>query len=224
MQCLSSQKFSPRCIDGGKEKALIEFLESCTKDDFTKESSTTYPYLPRQRLGCDLKVKEKENVPFLWIEIKDNVTLLPIGVSKIIYDMDKLVFLDIARLMVGVNNETDYRVIVASVDKKLVSDYYCLDPNQVIEETFSAEDILPVSYNRKQFVEIRLDARLKINYIEFDSYYLMVGRIIGGWVSISIYKNLEDKRMEGECQRILFFEPHISKKKKNFFQKYFPSS
>ncbi len=206
-----------------KENQLKEIIENAVTNDFTKDTKSKYPYLTNKNMSCDLKLRERAGGAISWVEFKKNITLLPIGSCKIIYEMNKLIFLDIARLIVGVNNQSDVRLIVANINRELITDYYRINPDQIIETLFTAEDILPVSKNRMKFVEMKLEAKIKMHFLNFCGGYLMVAQILDGYASINIYKNLENKDLEGECQKKSYVEVDDNNKQV-FFRKYFPAS
>lgn len=81
------------------ETALTEIIKTTVNGNATIECSAQYTCLENKK--CDLKLTGSDNASNMWIEIKDNITLLPFGNSKIIYEQDKLIFLDIARLLGG---------------------------------------------------------------------------------------------------------------------------
>ncbi len=106
------------------ENCLKTIVEEAAKTCFANCASSNYPYLTSKK--CDLKLTESTGNAISWVELKDNITLLPIGSSKTIYEMNKLVFLDIARLIVGVNNPSDDRLIIANASKAVIDDYYSI--------------------------------------------------------------------------------------------------
>ena len=164
------------------ENCLKTIVEESAKTCFTIFTNFNYPYLKNKK--CDLRLVDKDTI--FWIELKDNITLLPIGSSRIIYEMNKLVFLDIARLLVGVNNRYDHRLIIANISKAFIDDYYGINPQQIMKGSFTAEDVLPVSADRRKFVELKIEASIEMHFLQFSGGYLIVAQILDGFVNTNI--------------------------------------
>ncbi|NLG16489.1 MAG: hypothetical protein GX556_04045 [Fibrobacter sp.] len=201
------------------ENCLKTIVEESAKTCFTIFTNFDYPYLKNKK--CDLRLVDKDTI--FWIELKDNITLLPIGSSRIIYEMNKLVFLDIARLLVGVNNRYDHRLIIANISKAFIDDYYGINPQQIMKGSFTAEDVLPVSADRRKFVELKIEASIEMHFLQFSGGYLIVAQILDGFVNTNIYKNLDSRGSEGECKKKTYVDGD-DVNKQYFFQEYFPSS